>query len=208
MQQPGRWFASYWAWQLKYEHKRLRRWRQEIGMAATGRVLEVGCGTGANFRHYTPAATRIVAIDPSPYMLARARAEARRRRRPIELVRASAEALPFRDGVFDTAVSTANMCTIPDPARALREIRRTLPTGGTYRFYDHVLYDHAFGRFCQRLADPMSTWLGAGCHVNRDVEALVRAAGFREVRTTFAKVLPPVPPLVFLRPHVLGVAEA
>ncbi len=206
--QPGRWFAAYWAWQLKFEHKRLRRWRQEIGSAANGRVLEVGCGTGANFRHYTAGAQHIVALDPSPHMLSRARAEAERLRKRVDFVRGSAEALPFRDGAFDTAVSTANMCTIPDPARALGEIRRTLRPGGAYRFYDHVLYDHAFGRFWQRIADPVSTWLGAGCHVNRDVEALVRAAGFSEVRTTFAKVLPPLPPLVFLRPHVLGVALA
>lgn len=205
---PSRWFAAYWAWQLKFENKRLRRWRQEIAGAADGRVLEIGCGTGANFGFYGNGVTSLVALDPSPYMLGRARAEALRLRRGADFVMASAEALPFRDGAFDTAVSTANMCTIREPGRALGEIRRTLRPGGAYRFFDHVLYDHAFGRFWQRLADPISTWLGAGCHINRDVEELVRGAGFQEVRTTFAKFLPPVPPLVFLRPHILGVAIA
>jgi len=204
----SRTFARFWAFATKHEDKHTREARRQLAGGARGRVLEIGCGVGANFPYYGDAATEIIATEPNPHMLTAAR-EAAAARRNIIVQSARAESLPFDDASFDTVLSTLNMCTIDDPPRALAEIRRVLKPGGQYRFFDHVRYDHAFGRFWQNLADPLwSRLLGAGCHLNRDIAAMIRAAGFRDVDLTFEKQLPPIPPVVLVRPHIRGTATA
>ena len=121
-----RWFAAFWQWQNRHEPAAVRRWRQETVGGARGRVLEIGCGAGANFGYYTNAVTQIVAIDPDPYMLERATRRAEGLDQPIEIRSASAQELPFEDGAFDTVVSTVNMCSVQDAPAALREVRRVL----------------------------------------------------------------------------------
>jgi ubiquinone/menaquinone biosynthesis C-methylase UbiE len=200
-------FARFWSFATRHEDKHTREVRAELVGGARGRVLEIGCGVGANFKYYGAEAAEIIATEPNSFMLTRAKEAATRSGRPIEVRAARAEDLPFDAASFDTVISTLNMCTIEDPRRALSEIRRVLKPGGTYRFFDHVQYDHAFGRFWQNLIDPLwSRMLGGGCHPNRDVSRMVREAGFRSVEMEFEKRLPPVPPMVFVRPHIKGVA--
>lgn len=201
-------FANFWSFATRVESKHVRDVRRELAGGATGRVLEIGCGVGANFKFYGDAATEIIATDPNSYMLPKAREAAVASGRSIDVRPARAEELPFDDGSFDTVLSTLNMCSVDDPQRALAEVLRVLKGGGEYRFFDHVQYDHAFGRLWQNLIAPFWSRLPGSCHPNRDIASAVRSAGFTGVQMDFEKTLPPIPPMVFVRPHIKGIAIA
>ncbi len=142
-----------------------------------GTVLEVGAGTGANLPYYTHAA-RVVATDPDPYMLRRARQRLRDLDHPaVDLQLASAEALPFADASFDHVVATLVFCTVPDAERALREVRRVLKPDGRFHFVEHVRADGAVGR-AQDLIRPVWKVFAAGCVINRRTGELIERAGF------------------------------
>ena len=181
--------------------------RKEITGGAKGRVLELGAGTGLNFEYYDAQATEVIATEPDPYMLERAERRAERAERPIVLHQAPAERLPFGDGTFDTVVSTLVLCSVDDPVRALREVRRVLKPSGELRFYEHVRFEHAFGAFWQDVIAPIWGWFSAGCHPNRDTAAAMREAGFELDQIELSKPAPPIPPMAFVRPHIKGVAR-
>ncbi len=207
-QKGHKWFASiYDRMMARAERSFMRRVREEIAGGARGRVLEVGAGTGANFPYYNDLAQEITATEPDPYMLERARRRAEEVGRSIDLRQAPAEQLPFEDDSFDTVVSTLVMCTVADPLRALSEVRRVLKPSGQLRMYEHVRYDHAFGAFWQDLITPAWRWFGAGCHPNRDTASFVRQAGFDFEQLELTKPHPPIPPMVFARPHITGIAR-
>lgn len=202
------WFAAiYDRLNAGAERTFLRPAREEIVGRASGRVLEIGCGTGASFPYYT-AAAEVFATEPDPHMLARARRRVADLGRAIDIRQAPAEALPFPDASFDAVVSTLVLCTVTDPARTLAEIRRVLRPGGELRFYEHVRHEHAFGAFWQDLVTPLWHRLFAGCHPNRDTAGLLRASGFTIVQLVATTPLPPIPPLYFIRRHIRGVARA
>ncbi len=159
----------------------LGRLRTEVAGLAEGRVLEVGVGTGANFPHY-PANIRLVAIDPDPFMLRRAKRRARALGREVELVLASAEALPFRDHTFDTVVATLVFCSVADLARSLAEVRRVLRPGGTFGFIEHVRAHAGLLAQVQDAVTPVWRRVAAGCHLNRQTVEAIEAAGFDVVR--------------------------
>jgi len=149
------------------------RWRAWLTGGATGRVLEVGCGTGRNLPGYSKAGF-LVAVDPHVHNL-----RAARRRAPgVPLVRASAEHLPFRDEAFDTVVSSLVFCSVPDAGRGLGEVRRVLATEGRFRMLEHVRATSRFHGAFQDLTQPVWTFITGGCHNNRHTEAAVEAAGF------------------------------
>lgn len=203
-----KWFAAvYDRMQAPAERSFMKRIREEIAGGARGRVLEVGAGTGANFPYYNSHAQEVIATEPDPFMLEKARARAELVERSIDLRQASAEELPFEDGSFDTVVSTLVMCTAGDLPRALAEVRRVLKPAGELRFYEHVRYDHSFGAFWQDFITPVWRYFGAGCHPNRDIASAVRAAGFEFEKLDVIKPAPPIPPMVFVRPHIMGVAR-
>ncbi len=205
-EQGHKWFAAiYDRMMASAERSFMKHVRREIAGEATGRVLEVGAGTGANFAYYQGGA-EVVATEPDPFMLQRARERVQAAGRPIELKQAPADQLPFEDASFDTVISTLVMCSVSDPMKALYEMRRVLKPQGQYRFYEHVRYDHAFGGFWQDAVTPLWRWLGAGCHPNRDVAEFIREAGFNIIQLELSKPLPPVPPMIFSRPHIKGVA--
>ena len=207
-QQGHKWFASiYDRMMARAERSFMRSVREEIVGGARGRVLEVGAGTGANFAYYNDHAEEIIATEPDPFMLERAKRRAEEVGRPMELRQASAEELPFEDGSFDTVVSTLVMCSVTDPARALSEVRRVLKPSGELRMFEHVRYEHAFGAFWQDIITPVWRWFAAGCHPNRDTASLVREAGFEFVRLELTNPLPLIPPMVFARPHITGIAR-
>ena len=147
-----------------------RRW---IAAGARGRTLDVGCGTGRGLRFYGPGA-QVVGIDPAGVSLARAA----RRISGSRLVQASAEALPFREGVFDTVVSSFVFCSVPDPARGLAEVKRVLSPGGQLRMLEHVRSRRRWKAAFQDRVQPVWTRLSGGCRPNRETERLVEAAGF------------------------------
>ena len=203
-----RWFAAiYDRMTASAERSYMKAIREEIVGGARGRVLEVGAGTGASFPYYNDHADEIIATEPDPYMLERARRQAEEAGRPIELRQSPAEDLAFDDASFDTVVSTLVLCTVEDPAQALWEIRRVLKPSGELRIYEHVRYDHAFGAFWQDVITPVWRWFGAGCHPNRDTASIIREAGFEFQQLELMKPVPPIPPMVFSRPHIKGVAR-
>jgi ubiquinone/menaquinone biosynthesis C-methylase UbiE len=177
--------------------------RRRLVEEASGEVLEVGAGTGLNFRHYR-AATRVVAVEPEPGMRARAQRRARSARVAVEVIGGDGMALPFADASFDTVVFSLVLCTIPDPARAAGEAHRVLRPGGVLRFYEHVRStDAKLARRQDRLDRPWS-WLGRGCRPNRDTPATIERAGFAASALDRFE-MDGVPRIV--APHVLGVAH-
>ncbi len=177
--------------------------RDEALAPATGRVIEVGAGHGENFRRYPPAVTEVVAVEPEPYLRAKAHEAAARAPVPVRVVDGVAESLPATDGEFDTAVASLVLCSVPDQAVALAEIRRALKPGGTLLFYEHVVATEPRLRRRQRRMDPVWTRLAGGCHLDRDTTAAITAAGFAVERVR-AFDLPRGGPV---RPHVIGVAR-
>jgi ubiquinone/menaquinone biosynthesis C-methylase UbiE len=150
---------------------RFRAWLAR-GVRA-GRTLDLGCGTGRNLPLFG-AGVRAIGLDPCHASLL----AARRREPEVPLVRGRAEALPFRDGAFDTVVSGLVFCSVEDVPRGLAEVRRVLGKGGVLRLLEHV---RARGRVAARLQDltqPAWTCLTGGCHPNRDTVAAIAAAGF------------------------------
>jgi ubiquinone/menaquinone biosynthesis C-methylase UbiE len=150
---------------------KLRSW---LTRGAIGRVLELGCGTGRNLPRYPPSA-RVIGIDPSLDSLRRAR----RRAPGLPLVCATAEALPFRPATFDTVAISLVLCSVPDPAVALAEVRRVLRDPGAVRLLEHVRSERGWEARWQDFIQPAWTRITGGCHPNRDTEAAVLRAGFR-----------------------------
>ncbi len=179
------------------ERKFLGAHRDWLASRLTGKVLDVGCGTGLNFGHY-PAAVEVVAVEPDPHMLRRARARATALGRQIGLLEAGAEDLPFPNGSFDTAVATLVLCTVTDLDCSLGEIRRVLRPGGALRFFEHVRSPSpGWARF-QDAVTPIWRKVGAGCHPNRDTVSAIERAGFRVVELE-RYVKGPYPIRVFVR---------
>jgi ubiquinone/menaquinone biosynthesis C-methylase UbiE len=181
--------------------------RHELLAAARGATLDVGAGTGLNVRHYPPAVERLVLLEPSPFMAAklRSRVAAEAAGRTVEVVEAAGEALPFPDDEFDTVAVTLVLCTIPDPAAALREVARVLRPGGALLFLEHVRSpEPAVARWQDRLERPWA-WVGNGCHCNRDTLATLEASPL-SVEEVHHDDFPKSPPLV--RPLIVGSARA
>lgn len=151
--------------------------RQALLSGLAGRVLEIGCGTGATFEHYPRAAT-VIATDPSQPMLRRARPAAAAAATPIALVCADAMSLPFTDASCDAVVSTLVLCSVPSVDATLQEARRVLRPGGTLCLYEHVLAESGLGRATQHALTPLWRRLADGCHLDRDIGADVLRAGF------------------------------
>jgi ubiquinone/menaquinone biosynthesis C-methylase UbiE len=163
----------YDAWCAVLEITGLQRWRRWLVAGTRGRTLDLGCGTGRNLPLY-PEGTRPIGLDPS----ADALRAARLRSPHTPLVRARAEALPFKAAAFDAVVSGLAFCSVGDPGQGLSEVRRTLAPGGQLRMLEHV---RSTGRWKGRMQDfiqPAWTWVAGGCHPNRDTEGAVEAAGF------------------------------
>lgn len=149
-----------------------RRQRIRTARAATGRVLELGVGTGLNLPHYT-SADEVVGVEPDPHMLARARRRADAAPCPVRLVEADAESLPFADGEFDTAVFALSLCTIPDARAALAEARRVLAPEGRLIFLEHVRAERPWAASLQERVAPAWRHVAGGCNLDRDTVATI-----------------------------------
>ena len=146
--------------------------RHDLLADASGRVIEIGAGTGVNLQHYGDGVTELVLTEPEEPMAKRLEQKAAGR---ATVVRAPAEALPFPDDSFDTAVATLVLCTVSDPERALAEIDRVLKPGGKLLFLEHVRSDDPrVARWQDRIA-PIWLRIGHGCNCNRATHDLIRS---------------------------------
>jgi ubiquinone/menaquinone biosynthesis C-methylase UbiE len=152
------------------------RWRRWLPGGAAGRTLDLGTGTGRNLP-WLPDGVPAFGCEPA----ARSLAAARRRAPGVPLVRARAEALPFRDGAFDTVLLGMVLCSVEDPPAALAEIRRVLAPGGTLRAMEHVRAESPWWGGLQDLVQPAWTAVTGGCHPNRRTERTLQEAGFHPV---------------------------
>jgi ubiquinone/menaquinone biosynthesis C-methylase UbiE len=161
--------------------------RRVIG-AADGRVLEVGIGSGLNLPLYGRSVRAVIGLEPSPELLRMARVRAAAASVPIELLEASAEAVPTDNASIDTVVTTWTLCTIPNAAVALAELRRVLRPGGALLFVEHGRApEPGVARWQDRL-DPLWSRAAGGCHLNRKIDDLISDGGFRIDALTHARL--------------------
>jgi ubiquinone/menaquinone biosynthesis C-methylase UbiE len=180
--------------------------RAQLLAGLVGEVLEVGAGNGRNFAHYPASVTRLVAAEPEHHLRALALEAARTAPRPVRVVDAVAERLPFDDASFDAAVVSLVLCSVTDVLAALAELHRILRPEGELRFFEHVGSSHRAVRGLQKVADA-TVWprLSGGCHLGRETDRMIEAAGFVIERCDrFAFRIPPLDPP---KAHVLGVAR-
>ena len=198
------WAAGYDRFQVRMEAE-LGRVRREVLAGARGRAVEIGAGTGVNVPHYPEAVEEIVLTEPDELMARQIDPKLAQHGRRASVVLAPAEALPFEDDSFDTAVAMLTLCTVPEPQAALRELHRVLRPGGRLLFLEHVRSpDPALARWQDRLHRPWS-WFGRGCNCNRDTLAELEASAFAVERHERGE-MPKAPPIV--RPLLRGAAIA
>jgi ubiquinone/menaquinone biosynthesis C-methylase UbiE len=178
--------------------------RRQVVPKAQGRVLEIGMGTGRNLPFYDRSRiSRLVGVDPALQMHRLARQRSLAAGIEVELMGLSAEQLPTPDASFDTVVCTYTLCTIPDAAQALREMRRVLVPGGKLLFCEHGRAPDENVRRWQDRLQPLWGPLAGGCQLGRDIPGLLDAAGF--AATTKTAYIAGPRPMTF---HYWGEAQA
>src|SRR5262245_23692328 len=160
--------------------KPIREVRQRIVPWAQGTVLEIGVGPGVNFRHYDPAkVSKLYALEPNPGMVRLAEKQRRQTKLDVEFLDLPGEQIPLEDGTVDTVVSTFTFCTIPGVVEALRGIGRVLRPGGRLIFFEHGLSPDPRVRRWQERWEPILYRVFEGCHLTRDIPALLGQSGFQ-----------------------------
>jgi ubiquinone/menaquinone biosynthesis C-methylase UbiE len=155
-----------------------REQRVRVCEGLAGEVVEIGFGSGLNVPFYPAAVTRVAAVEPADVGWKLAGKRVRATTIPVQRSGLDGQSLPFPDDSFDAAVSTWTMCTIPDVAAALRELRRVLKPGGELHFVEHGLAPDASVRHWQHRLEPIQKRVFGGCHLTRPVVDLVTGAGF------------------------------
>jgi SAM-dependent methyltransferase len=152
--------------------------RRRVCAGLSGDVIEIGFGSGLNVPFYPAAVTRVAAIEPSDvgWKLAAKRLAAAKV--PVQRSGPDGQVLPFADDSFDAALSTWTLCTIPEVAAALREVRRVIKPGGKLHFLEHGLAPDERVRHWQRRLDPLQQRVAGGCHFTRPIVELLMTAGF------------------------------
>jgi ubiquinone/menaquinone biosynthesis C-methylase UbiE len=199
-------FARYFnRFGARNEERGNREYRREMLAGLTGRVLEVGPGTGLNFAQYPASVTEVVAVEPEPYLRTRAAEAAATAPVPIRVVPGTAAELPAADGEFDAVVVSGVLCSVSDVDAALTEFRRVLRPGGQLRFYEHVRSrDVLFAGF-QQAADLVWPHLMGGCHAQRQTQAAIAEVFTVEACRGFR--FPPSALFLPAAPRILGVAR-
>lgn len=167
---------------LAMRNKEATRYRSQLVPEACGTVLEIGVGSGLNLPFYGTAVKRLYALDPSEELLQMARKKARAAPFPVELIAHTGEEIPLDNRSLDVVVTTWTLCTIPDPVKALKEMRRVLKPAGTLLFAEHGLAPDSGVRLWQERLTPLWRKLTGGCNLNRKIDELIRTSGFRIVQ--------------------------
>src|SRR4051812_37087129 len=168
-------------------HQELAAYRRRIVPAAQGRVLEIGIGSGLNLLFYGAGVETVIGLDPSSPLLTMA--QTRAKAAPVSMLQGTAEAIPLETASVDTVVTTWTLCSIPNVAAALADMRRVLKPGGALLFVEHgKAPDTAVARWQNRLT-PLWKPIAGGCHLNRKIDTLIREAGFvvKDLRTGYMR---------------------
>ena len=198
-------FARVYIWLSRGRDPEVEH-RQALLTGVQGRVIEVGAGNGLNFPHYPPEVTQVVAVEPEPTLQNAAREAAANAPVPIEVVDGTAAKLPVEDETFDVGVASLVLCSVPDQARALAELRRVIRPGGELRFYEHVVSHERRHARMMRFAD-RTFWphISGNCHMSRDTQSAIEIAGF-EIEEVDRFLFSPGAPIPAL-PHIRGIAR-
>ncbi len=167
--------------------------RRKLVPLASGTVLEVGVGSGINLPLYGRDVEALLAVDPSLEIWRLALRRVSRVPFPVEFLQCSAEQIPLEDKTVDTVVTTWTLCTVPDPLRALREMKRVLKPEGRVIFVEHGRSPDARVLVWQNRLNPLWNRIGGGCNLNRKIDALIREAGLRISRIETGYVRGPKP---------------
>jgi ubiquinone/menaquinone biosynthesis C-methylase UbiE len=178
---------------LAMRNVRLAPYRSRVVPAASGRVLEVGIGSGLNLPFYGTGVSEIVGIEPSPKLLKMTRRAGSRTSIPLELIEGTAETIPLDDRTIDTVVTTWTMCSIPAIELALQEMRRVLKPGGCLLFVEHGRAPEPSVRWWQDHLTPAWKHFSGGCHLNRRIPELIQHTGFRIEHLDAGYMLGPKP---------------
>lgn len=167
---------------LAMRNRTLVPYRERVVSEATGRILELGIGSGLNLPLYGRNASEIIGLEPSPRLIAMATRRARKMGIPVTFIESSAEAIPIQDRSIDTVVMTWTLCSIPNVLGALSEMRRVLKLGGKLLFVEHGLAPEPGVRRWQGILTPFWRRIAGGCHLNRPIQNLIETAGFSVIR--------------------------
>jgi ubiquinone/menaquinone biosynthesis C-methylase UbiE len=167
---------------LVMRNREFGRLRARVAAGLSGEVLEIGFGSGLNVSYYPPAVKRVRAVDPATVGRKLAARRVAASTIPVEYIGLDAQGLPLGDASIDHVLSTWTMCTIPDVARALAEIRRVLRPGGALHFVEHGRAPDAKVARRQDRFTPLQRRLAGGCHLNRPIDRLVLESGLELTR--------------------------
>ena len=156
-----------------------RRLRTGLLSHVHGEVLELGIGTGLNLPHYPKTITWLHAVDPANLLPKIVMERSVGQSFPIRIQHLTAEALPYDDHSFDFVVSTWTLCTIPDPVKALREVRRVVKPGGVFLFLEHGRSEDTKVASWQDRLNPLQNIIGCGCNLNRQIDDIIAQAGLK-----------------------------
>lgn len=156
------------------------KYRQRALAPARGKTLEIGFGTGLNLPYYPPAVTELTVFDSENMLQARVARRLAACSIPVKKLQLDAQnRWPFADQSFDSVVSTLTLCSIANTAPALTEIRRVLKPAGQFIFFEHGRSDDATVARKQDRFNPLQKIIGVGCNMNRPIDQLIVAAGFK-----------------------------
>jgi SAM-dependent methyltransferase len=170
-------FARFWTILSAHESHAMRNLRRENLSGLSGRVLEVGAGTGTNFAFYPDSVTEVVALEPETRLAPLAKQAAGAAAVPVRVVESTVETMPATEP-FDAVVCSLVLCSVADPDGVLRQLNAVLKPGGELRYFEHIAAGGWRGRL-QQLADA-TIWprFAGNCHTHRDTERSIASAGF------------------------------
>ncbi len=198
-------FARFWKFMSSHETEWLHDRRRENLEGLSGRVLEVGAGTGSNFAFYPDAVTEVVAIEPESHLREEALRAASSAPVPISVLASTVEALDVEEP-FDAVVCSLVLCSVAQPENVLRQLYSLLRPGGELRYFEHIASPGMQG-VLQRLADA-TVWprVSGNCHAHRATEQLITAAGFESETSRRSRQFPAWVP-IWIAEFALGRAR-
>ena len=177
----GRFNAAFFHLMDGYIDWHLRRYKQAAFSDLPDTVVEIGSGVGANFRYIRPG-TKVIAVEPNPYMHRSLLLAAERRKIELEIRDVVGERIDLPDESADAVISSLVLCTVEHPGQVVSEVRRVLRPGGRYSYLEHVAAEE--GTLTRRVQGSVRrpwAWLFEGCSCERDLRAVIRSAGFDSV---------------------------